>query len=144
MCFTAQQLPLAVELADSCPDTTLILNHCGVPDIANDAFEPWHINISELAQRQNVVCKLSGLTAYCAEDRRSLTDIAPYVDHVLETFGPNRIVWGGDWPVVNLGSGLSDWIELTQQILSKLSNDEAFAIAQGTAKRIYGVQNIPS
>lgn len=139
MCFLTNQLPIAVELADSCPDTTLILNHCGVPDIANNNFEPWHLYISELAKRQNVVCKLSGLTAYCAENDRSLEAITPYVDHVLESFGPNRMVWGSDWPVVNLGSGLPDWIELTQKILSKLTTDEAQAIAQGTAKRVYGV-----
>lgn len=66
MCYLARQLPIAVELANSCGNTKLILNHCGVPDIAGDGFEPWKLDISELAECSNVVCKISGVLAYCA------------------------------------------------------------------------------
>ena len=65
--------------------------------------------------------------------------IKPYVDHVLECFGPDRIVWGSDWPVVNLAKGLPEWLAVTKKIMSKLSSDEASKIANINAKRIYKI-----
>ena len=140
MCFLPGQLPVALELAQTCDNTSLILNHCGVPNIAEDGLDPWRKNIEALAQIQHVTCKLSGLMAYCAPGTSSLEKIQPYVDHVLNCFGPSRMVWGSDWPVVNLGKGLSEWIAVTRKILSKLSKDEANAIAYGTAQTVYNVE----
>ena len=139
LCFLEKQLPVAIELAKACDNTTLILNHCGVPNIAGDTFESWSRDIKTISELPNVICKLSGLMAYCAPGTSSLDTIRPYVDHVLECFGVKRIVWGSDWPVVNLGKGLPEWITVTREILSKLSEDEANAIANGTAKTIYKV-----
>ena len=139
LCFLEKQLPVAIELAKACDNTTLILNHCGVPNIAGDTFESWSRDIKTISELPNVICKLSGLMAYCAPGTSSLDTIQPYVDHVLECFGAKRMVWGSDWPVVNLGKGLPEWISVTRKILSKLSKDEADAIANGTAKRVYKV-----
>ena len=139
MCFLPGQLPVALELAQTCDNTSLILNHCGVPNIAEDGLDPWRKNIEALAQIQHVTCKLSGLMAYCAPGTSSLEKIQPYVDHVLNCFGPSRMVWGSDWPVVNLGKGLPEWISVTRKILSNLSTDEAAAIANGTAQTVYQV-----
>lgn len=137
MCFLARQLPLAAELADACPDTTLILDHCGVPDIAGGGLDPWREDIRRLSERPNVSCKLSGILAYCAPENATLEAIRPYVDHVLETFGPDRMVWGSDWPVVDMAHGLRDWLAVTRQILGALGDAEATAIAQTTARRVY-------
>ncbi len=137
MCFLPKQLPVALELSQACNNTSLVLNHCGVPNIAGDEFDPWRKDIKALAQMPNVICKLSGLMAYCAPGTSSLEKIQPYVDHVLNCFGPNKMVWGSDWPVVNLGKGLPEWIAVTRRILDKLSTDEANAIANGTAKTVY-------
>jgi predicted TIM-barrel fold metal-dependent hydrolase len=137
MCFLARQLPIATELAKSCENTRLILNHCGVPDIAGGEFEPWKKDISELAECPNVVCKISGLLAYCAPGTASKDTISPYIDHVINAFGADRLVWGSDWPVVNMANGLSDWLSVTRAILDEMSNDEAEKIANGTASRIY-------
>ena len=139
-CFLPGQLPVAFELAKACENTKLILNHCGVPDIAGDGLDPWRQDIKALAQIPNVICKLSGLMAYCAPGTSSLEKIEPYVDHVLNCFGPNRMVWGSDWPVVNLAKGLPEWIAVTRKILGKLSADEASSIAYGTAQIVYKVK----
>ncbi len=139
LCFLEKQLPVAIELAKACDNTTLILNHCGVPNIAGDTFETWSRDIKIISELPNVICKLSGLMAYCAPGTSSIDKIRPYVDHVLECFGSKRMVWGSDWPVVNLGKGLPEWISVTREILSKLSDDEADAIANGTAKTVYKV-----
>ena len=140
ICFLPGQLPIACELAKACENTKLILNHCGVPDIAGDGLDPWRQDIKALAQIPNVICKLSGLMAYCAPGTSSLETIEPYVDHVLNCFGPNRMVWGSDWPVVNLAKGLPEWIAVTRKILGKLSADEASSIAYGTAQTVYKVK----
>ncbi|WP_127144526.1 amidohydrolase family protein [Pelagibacterium montanilacus] len=135
--YNAGQLGIARELAIACPETRLVLNHCGVPRIAAGEFEPWRDGITALAEVPNVYCKLSGVTAYCGAATDKAAAIAPYVDHVLETFGPYRMVWGSDWPVVNLGSGLAGWIAITRDILGRLSSDEELAIASGTARSVY-------
>ena len=140
ICFLPGQLPVACELAKACENTKLILNHCGVPDIAGNGLDPWRQDIKALAQIPNVICKLSGLMAYCAPGTSSLETIEPYVDHVLNCFGPNRMVWGSDWPVVNLAKGLPEWIAVTRKILDKLSADEASSIAYGTAQIVYKVK----
>ena len=139
LCFLAKQLPIALELAKACDNTRLILNHCGVPNIAGNELDPWRENIKLLSEIPNVNCKLSGLMAYCAPGTSSYETIEPYVDHVLNCFGPNRIVWGSDWPVVNLGKGLKEWIVVTRKILDKLSDDEAKSIANANAQNIYKV-----
>ena len=102
------------------------------PNIAGDDLDPWRQDIEALAQMQNVTCKLSGLMAYCAPGTSSLEKIEPYVDHVLKCFGPKRMVWGSDWPVVNLGKGLPEWISVTRKILNKpLISLRNFSVSHG-------------
>jgi len=143
MCFLARQLPIALELARACADTQFILDHCGVPDIAGGGLDPWRAHMTALGELHNVYCKLSGILAYCAPGEAGPEDIGPYVDHVLEAFGPTRIVWGSDWPVVNKGGGLPHWIDLTRRILERLSADEARAIAWDNAVRVYDLKRSP-
>jgi predicted TIM-barrel fold metal-dependent hydrolase len=139
MCFLARQLPLARDLARACPDTSLVLDHCGVPDIAGGGLDPWRDDLRALAELPNVTCKLSGLLAYCAPGNATYEAIEPYVGHALECFGPDRMLWGSDWPVVDLANGLPDWVAVTRRILDALGEAEARAIASGTAERVYGL-----
>ena len=139
MCFLARQLPLAADLAVACENTSLILDHCGVPDIAGGALDPWRGDMRRLAGLPNVTCKLSGVMAYCAPGDAAYGAIKHYVDHVLETFGPDRMVWGSDWPVVETASGIQDWITVTHRILAELSEAEAKEIGRATALRVYGI-----
>lgn len=137
ICMLARQLPLAADLARACPDQPLVLDHCGVPDIAGGAFADWAKGIDAVAKLPHVHLKLSGITAYCAPGTANLATLKPWVDHVLNAFGADRVLWGGDWPVVNLGTGLPEWIALTRALLSNLSPAEQHAVAQGTARRVY-------
>ena len=137
ICYLPTQLSIAYDFAKDCQEVNLVLNHCGVPSIAAGEIDQWGKDIKKLAELPNVYCKLSGLMAYCAPGTSSQETIQPYVDHVLETFGPNRMVWGSDWPVVNLGKGIQEWISVTRNILSKLSDSEAEAIANANAQKIY-------
>ena len=139
VCVLARQLPVALELACACDDQPLVLNHCGVPDIAGGNFDGWADNMRTLAGQPNITVKLSGLTAYCNSGEGTAETLKPWVDFVIETFGPSRMVWGGDWPVVNLGSGLVDWIGTTRTLLKDLSKDEQNMISEGTARSVYKV-----
>ena len=140
ICYLPTQLSIAYDFAKDCQEVNLVLNHCGVPSIAAGEIDQWGKDIKKLAELPNVYCKLSGLMAYCAPGTSSQETIQPYVDHVLETFGPNRMVWGSDWPVVNLGKGIQEWISVTRNILSKLSDSEAEAIANANAQKIYNTE----
>jgi predicted TIM-barrel fold metal-dependent hydrolase len=137
VCVLARQLPIALDLAQACPDQTLVLDHCGVPDIAGGGFASWAANITALAALPQMNVKLSGISAYCAPGTANLTTLQPWVDHILTTFGPNRMLWGGDWPVVNLAAGLPEWITLSRDLLSGLTSTEQAQIASGTARKVY-------
>ena len=139
ICYLPTQLSIAYDFAKNCDETNLVLNHCGVPSIATGEIDQWGKDIKKLSELPNVTCKLSGLMAYCAPGTSSQETIKPYVDNVLECFGPNKIVWGSDWPVVNLGKGIQEWIKVTNQILAELSADEATKIASLNAERIYNI-----
>ena len=140
ICYLPTQLSVAYDFAKDCQEVNLVLNHCGVPSIAAGEIDQWGKDIKKLAELPNVYCKLSGLMAYCAPGTSSQETIQPYVDHVFETFGPNRMVWGSDWPVVNLGKGIQEWISVTRNIFSKLSDSEAEAIANANAQKIYNTE----
>ncbi len=139
LCFLARQLPIARALAKQCDQQVFVLDHCGVPDIAAAAFDEWAAGITAIAILPNVNCKLSGISRYCAPGTASVALLQPWVDHVIASFGPDRILWGGDWPVVNLGVGLPDWIDMSRALLAGLSPDEQAAIGQGTARRVYNL-----
>ncbi len=139
MVYRADQLGIAHEFATGCDGMTLVLDHCGVPDIAGGERDSWKKAIADLAELPHVNAKLSGVLAYCAPGTASLETIKPYVEHVMNSFGPDRLVWGSDWPVVNLTSALPDWITIFRELISDLGSDEQAAICNGNAQRIYGV-----
>ena len=139
ICYLPTQLKIAAEFAKECDQMDLVLNHCGVPPIASGEIDEWGKDIKSLSELSNVTCKLSGLMAYCAPGTSSYETIKPYVDHVLECFGPDRMVWGSDYPVVNAAKGIQEWLKVTNQILGNLSSDEATKIASANAERIYNI-----
>lgn len=132
-------LPLARDLARACPDVSFVLDHCGTPDIKGDGWDEWAAGLREVAACPNVAVKLSGISAY-ASAGATLDGLRPWIDHVLDAFGPSRVVWGSDWPVVNLGAGLPGWLDVTEAVLAPLSQDERDAIGWRNAEAIYGVR----
>ncbi len=139
LCFLARQHGVALELLRACDDQVFVLDHCGVPDIAGGAFAPWAASLRLLAAFPNLYCKLSGITAYTAPAQAEVADLAPWVAHVLDSFGPDRVIWGSDWPVANLGVGLPKWIDQSKALLAGLSPPEAAAITHLNARKVYGV-----
>lgn len=141
MCFLARQLGIARDLAVACEGTQFVLDHCGVPDIAGGVWEPWHRGIVALAELPNVVAKLSGVFAYVKPGEANLATVRPWVEAVIEAFGPERCLWGSDWPVVNVrGGDLPTWIAAFRAILADYAPAEQEAMAHRTAERIYKVR----
>jgi predicted TIM-barrel fold metal-dependent hydrolase len=136
LCVLARQLPIAIALVRACPDVRFILDHCGVPDVAAQAVDPWRDDITRLAALPNVACKISGIVAYAAADWTT-ADLRPYVEHCIEAFGWDRVVWGSDWPVCTLTADLTRWVRATHELTAGCSDDERERLLSLNAQRIY-------
>jgi predicted TIM-barrel fold metal-dependent hydrolase len=139
LCVLARQLPLAVSLAKKCPQVQFILDHCGVPDVKGCAFDPWRSQLKDLAALPNVACKISGLVTYADAEEWTPEDLRPWVEWAVESFGWNRVVWGGDWPVCNLTASLKQWVEATDNLFSSATELQRAQLFHKNAERIYRV-----
>ncbi len=119
------ELPAAIELVRACPDVQFVMDHISKPKIAKQEVEPWKTLMSELANFPNVLCKVSGLVTEANWKEWQVKDFKPYVDHVIEIFTPQRLMFGSDWPVSNLGGTYSEIVELAQALTSGFSPSEA-------------------
>jgi L-fuconolactonase len=118
------------------PDLQFVLDHFGKPHLATGDIAEWRGDIARLAEHPNVVCKLSGLVTEAAKDWQ-VADLRQAVDHALGCFGPERMLWGSDWPVVDLAGGYEKWHAAAETLLADLSTDEKAAIFGGNAARVY-------
>jgi L-fuconolactonase len=137
LCCFHHQLPAVIELVGRCPDTQFILDHFGKPGIKAGLLEPWRDHIRMLAALPNVNCKLSGLITEAEHTAWSVDQLRPYVEHVLATFGPSRMLFGGDWPVAKLAGGYPHWLDTARQLVSHVSPEGQEAIFAGNARRVY-------
>ncbi|WP_397459172.1 amidohydrolase [Pseudomonas asplenii] len=124
----------------------IVIDHAGKPDIANREIESWLPCMQELAALSNVHCKLSGLLTEAAPGD-GLKALRPYMDHVLETFGTHRVIWGSDWPVVNLVSAYTQWWHMCQSYLHDHEvpavRENAAAVMGMNASRFYRIDFHP-
>jgi len=131
-----RHLPKLLQVIGKHPDLTFVLDHCGKPQLATGEIAMWQRDIVLLAEHPNIVCKLSGLVTEAAPDWQ-IADLRQATDHVLACFGPRRLLWGSDWPVVNLAGGYARWFAAAGALLADLSPDEKADIFGGNAARIY-------
>jgi len=139
LCARQDQLVLMTGLADACPDTQFILDHCGTPNIAGGDIDTWHKAITPLAERANVAIKISGIPTYCPPGRANADTLRPWVENTLALFGWDRCVFGGDWPVCTLNGTFASWCEALDEILAHESPENLQKLYADNAKRIYGV-----
>jgi L-fuconolactonase len=132
------QLPAAVRAAAALPGTSFVLDHCSKPPITTGELEPWATSLRSLAELPNVTCKLSGLVTEASKDW-TVHDLRPYVEVVLEAFGPDRLMFGSDWPVCLLHASYAQVVAASEQLTAELSAAETDAVFGGTAARVYGI-----
>jgi L-fuconolactonase len=131
-----RHLSRLLRVVDRHGELQFVLDHCAKPHLKTGDIAMWRRDIAELAARQNIVCKLSGLVTEVGPDWR-LEQLRPAVDHVLNCFGPQRLLWGSDWPVLNLAGDYERWLDASETLLADLTADDKTAIFGGNAARIY-------
>lgn len=136
LCVLARQLAVGRSLAARCPEVRFVLDHCGVPDVAGKALDPWRDDIRAIAELPNVSAKISGLVAYAGTDW-TVSDLRPFVEHVIACFGWDRVVWGSDHPVCTLTANLTRWVSATHDLLAGCSLDERERLLSRNATAIY-------
>ena len=137
----AKHLPQTLKFVDQHPEQAFVVDHIAKPTIAADSFDSdWAKYIGDLAQREHVSCKLSGMVTEVRDDTWTAETLKPYFDVILEAFGPERMLYGSDWPVCLLRSEYSSWVEAVKTLTSPLSASEQTAIWGGTAQRIYNLK----
>jgi predicted TIM-barrel fold metal-dependent hydrolase len=137
ICVLARQLPIAINLVSRCPDVTFVLDHCGVPQVKERLFDPWRGDVAEIAKFPNVVCKISGLVAYADPERWAADDLRPYIEHVIASFGWDRVLFGSDWPVCTLASSYRRWVETLQSITQSAGVANQKKLFCDNAVRVY-------
>ena len=137
----ANQLAEAAALVDRCPGVSFVLDHIAKPPIKGGAMDPWRNDLRELARRPNVSCKLSGMVTEADPDCWTQASIEPYATVVLEAFGPDRVMYGSDWPVCLLAAGYDRVYDLASSFIGALSADEQAAIMGRNAFRFYGLSS---
>jgi len=140
ICARHWQLDGVIALARAVPQTTIILNHLGKPEMGGD-LAPWRSRMSALAELPNVHVKMSVVVHGEPSDSWVDDDVAPVVAHVLEAFGPERLLWGSNWPVAPLVTGYNDWLALAQKLTAHLSESERAGIFHDNAARLYRISS---
>jgi predicted TIM-barrel fold metal-dependent hydrolase len=148
LCMRPQELRDGLKLSELCPETRFVVDHCGNADpkafdakLAGDAkpahaVDPWRKDMEALAKRDNVICKISGIVASAPPGWRA-EHLAPAVNHCLDVFGPDRVIFGGDWPVCLLGSPLSGWVKALREIVSNRSPQDQRKLWSENAIKFY-------
>lgn len=131
-----RHLPHLLTLATQRPDLRIVIDHGAKPPIARDAFDEWGDAMSRLAALPQVHCKLSGLLTEARPDQPPEV-ITPYVDQLIALFGPDRLMWGSDWPVVNLATDYAAWLEQARRVPALRAPTFAQAVFSDVARRFY-------
>lgn len=134
-----RQLPAAIELVARFPTQRFVLDHAAKPEIRNRRLEPWRTHVREIAKNRNVSCKLSGLVTEADWGAWSLEDLTPYVEIVFEAFGPERVIWGSDWPVCLVAADYEAVFRAAGSFLTTLPARSRAAVLGGNADRIYSL-----
>ncbi len=134
-----RHLAPTIEFVDRHPDQIFIVDHIAKPRIREQQISPWRENLSELARRDNVYCKISGMVTEA--DWHSWTDdsLKAYFEIALEAFGPARLMFGSDWPVLTLASSYALWLQTVKRAIAQLSLNEQRQVLCRTAIKAYGL-----
>jgi L-fuconolactonase len=135
----ADQLPATVETVRDIPYLQFVLEHAGKPQITEGATEPWASSIRELAALDNVAVKLSGLVTEADWQAWTVAELEPFADALLEAFGPDRTMFGSDWPVCTLAATYADVADTARQLTARWTGTASAQFWGGNAARIYGL-----
>ncbi len=137
LCMNFRQLGPTVELVKKCPKTQFVVDHIAKPNIKQHQLDPWREEMRAMAALPNTVCKVSGVLTEADSDHRTVTDLRPYIEHVLDVFGEDRVLFGGDWPVLLLAGTYPGWVQVLDEITAKWTDAAKRKLWNTNAKRFY-------
>ena len=137
ICIYHHQLAPVIRLVEQCPNVPFVLDHIGKPDIKNQLFDPWKTDISSLAKLPNIWCKVSGLVTEADHQNWIPENLTPYIEHVIDCFGFDRVMFGGDWPVARLAAEYPRWLETLDSAIAGCSEEEKRKIYRDNALNFY-------
>jgi predicted TIM-barrel fold metal-dependent hydrolase len=158
LCMPPQRLPEAIRLVDACPGVRFILDHCGNADpkafwndarradnpaagpAAHDA-EQWRRGLADLARRERVICKISGIVARAPKGNWTPDDLAPIIRHCQEVFGPERVMFASDWPVCTRVAAFREWVAALKEVVRGCREADRRKLFAGNAIRCYGLES---
>lgn len=139
ICIYHRQLANVVRLVRECPEVRFVLDHLGKPAVRDRRLEPWRAELRELSRLGNVWCKLSGLATEADWEAWTEADVRPYLDHALECFGAERVMFGSDWPVSRQATTYARWVETVDTALGGCTTDQRHRIYVRNAEAFYRI-----
>ena len=140
LCLPSTGLLDGANLIDLCPDTQFVLDHCGNANVQATDRSQWQRDIAEVAKRENVVCKISGIVASATPDSWQPEDLAPIILHCAEVFGKDRVIFASDWPVCTLAATYRQWVEALKTIVADWSLEDQQKLFHDNALRFYALE----
>ena len=137
ICVLHHQMPNVIKMVHQCPEVRFVLDHIGKPGIKAGLFDPWRGHIKELAAMPNVVCKISGVSTEADHDNWTREQLKPYIAYTIETFGFDRIMYGGDWHVLELAGTYPQWVEIVDWVVEGCTLDEKRKLFRDNAIATY-------
>lgn len=137
VCIFHAQMPNTLKMMRQLPEVSFVLDHIGKPGIKAGLAEPWRAHIREIAAMPNVVCKLSGVTTEADHRNWTRDQLRPYIDHVIACFGPDRVLYGGDWPVSELAGSYLQWLSTLDLATQGFSSADKRKLFRDNAVRVY-------
>jgi L-fuconolactonase len=140
ICIFHHHLPNAIKMARQCPEVRFILDHIGKPAIKAGVMDPWRKDLKELASLPNVHCKISGVTTEADHKNWTREQLKPYIAHTIDVFGFDRVMYGGDWHVLELAGTYPDWVDIVEWVVEGASSEEKRKLFRDNAIRFYRLE----
>ncbi|MGE0240323.1 MAG: amidohydrolase [Parvibaculaceae bacterium] len=137
ICILHHQLPSVVRMVEQCPEVRFVLDHIGKPEIRSGLLDPWRRHLAELARLPNVFCKISGVVTEADHANWTRDEVRPYIVHAIESFGFERVMYGGDWHVLGLASPYPRWVEVVDWVVAGATAEEKRKLFRDNAIRFY-------
>ncbi len=139
LCVRSAELADAIKLIEACPNTRFILDHCGNMNVQSKDRTQWQRDMERMAREKNIVCKVSGVVASARPGKWTADDLAPIINHTLRAFGPERVMFGGDWPVCTTTATYRQWVEALKTIVRQRPLEQQRKLFHDNATRFYGL-----
>jgi len=142
ICILHHQMPNVIKMVRQCPEVTFVLDHIGKPGIKAGIFDPWRQHIRDLAAMPNVHCKISGVTTEADHKNWTREQLKPYIAHTIDTFGFDRVMYGGDWHVSELAGTYPEWVEIVDWVIDGATHAEKKKLFRDNAIALYRLNKL--